>query len=153
MPNYKGHIVGGTLAFALLLYVLRNYNPSALTILEWYLFTIIGALFPDIDIKSKGQKLFYQIVFLVIIFLLVKQHVQAVAFISFIALSPLLVRHRGITHSLWFIALLSCVGILFALIHLPAYVSIIGFDTLFFFAGAVSHLWLDLGFWRMLKKW
>ncbi len=56
MANYRGHIKGGFVAFALIiLFALPHYHPSALTMLEWLLFTIAGSLFPDVDIKSKGQ--------------------------------------------------------------------------------------------------
>ena len=151
MPNYKGHVVGGTVAFALTLYLLRSHNPTFLTCLEWYFFTIVGCLFPDIDTKSKGQKFFYQLVFALAIFLLIQMRFLAVAVVSIVALLPLLIRHRGITHSLWFITCLSLFVIIYAHIKLPAFASVVFFDTLFFFVGALSHLWLDLGFRRMIK--
>ena len=63
MPGYKGHIVGAALAFAgTLLVVSKTYPPTPLTALQWFLLTILGALFPDVDIKSKGQGIFYRVV-------------------------------------------------------------------------------------------
>src|SRR5438309_2217826 len=62
MPGYKGHLVGGTVAFGLLFFALVGVvvrQPSMLIAGEWLLFALAGSLFPDIDIKSKGQKYFY----------------------------------------------------------------------------------------------
>jgi len=67
MPGYKGHLVGGTVAYGLLFFGLVGVvvkQPSMLTAGEWLLFALAGSLFPDIDIKSKGQKYFYYVIFL-----------------------------------------------------------------------------------------
>jgi membrane-bound metal-dependent hydrolase YbcI (DUF457 family) len=151
MPNYKGHIVGGSIAFAILVYCMRSYNPTVFTAAEWFCCAIIGALFPDIDTKSKGQKLFYRIIFCCVVVLLLQMRFRAVAFVSLVALAPLLIKHRGITHSLWFILGLCGAVIANAHFFVPQYVNLLFFDTLFFFAGAISHLWLDLGFKKMFR--
>lgn len=151
MPNYKGHLIGGTIAFSLLVYYLRGQHPSVLTGIEWYCCTLVGALFPDIDTKSKGQKLFYRIIFSFVVFLLIQMRFRAVAFVSLVALAPLLIRHRGITHSLWFILLLCSALVAYTHVYVPAYAPFVFFDVLFFFVGALSHLWLDLGIRRVFR--
>ncbi len=151
MSNYKGHIFGGVGLFCIARYALKGYNPSILTSIEWLFFTIFGALFPDIDIKSKGQKLFYRLLFLLFCVLFLQQRFAAVALLSLLGVFPLLVKHRGITHSIWFIGTLSITSITYTYLFVPQYASIIFFDTLFFFIGAFSHLWLDLGLRRAVR--
>jgi membrane-bound metal-dependent hydrolase YbcI (DUF457 family) len=143
MPSYKGHMIGGLVSYAGVLYLLRCHNPTVFTAAEWLFFTLIGALFPDIDTKSKGQKFFYQLVGILLFVLLLQKRFQAVAFVAIIALFPLLVRHRGITHSLYFIVGLSLLIVAFAHFVAPCYATIVFFDTLFFFVGACSHILLD----------
>lgn len=62
---------------------------------------ILFALFPDIDIKSKGQKLFYWLFFLLDVGLLVSGRFIEAALLGFVAMLPILSRHRGWTHSIW----------------------------------------------------
>src|SRR5213080_4473351 len=101
MPGYKGHLFGGTVAFGLLFFALVGVvvtQPSLLTASEWLLFALAGSLFPDVDIKSKGQKYFYYVVFLIFIILAYKKCFQLLSCFSFITITPMLVRHRGIFH-------------------------------------------------------
>jgi hypothetical protein len=57
MPGYRGHLVGGTVAFALVC-VITNPPFSAIGRSELLLLTCLGSLFPDIDTKSRGQRYF-----------------------------------------------------------------------------------------------
>jgi hypothetical protein len=65
MSSGKGHIVGGFVFLWLFLTVLSNYYfvPSAMEIVIYAAIAIMFALWPDVDIKSIGQKLFYTIFF------------------------------------------------------------------------------------------
>ena len=107
MPGYKGHLVGGVVAFgllfAVLMYLICTQQPSHLMIGEWLLCSLAGALFPDIDVKSKGQKYFYYVVFIFLAFLAAQQRFQMLTCFSFIAITPMLARHRGIFHCQWFV--------------------------------------------------
>ena len=151
MPGYKGHIAGGIVVWSVLLAALHSFNPSWPTIIEWLACCVSGALFPDIDIKSKGQKLFYWLMFGLFIVLIFYNKIQLLIFLSIIAFTPMLVRHRGIFHRLWFIVgFPTIVGVALSM-WMPTCSTIIFFDILFFVAGAVSHLWLDMGFKRMLR--
>lgn len=151
MPNYKTHLAGGLFAYLLSLYAVMNTQTVTFTVsLEWLLFCLAGSLFPDVDIKSKGQKIFYWIVLLLGMFLLFNKRGQALLILGAIAIFPHLVGHRGIFHRLWFIiAIPSLVGWV-ACSYWPTCSTTIIFDALFFIIGAISHLWLDFGWRRLL---
>lgn len=103
MPNYKSHMVGGFVAFMLALNIIVVQKISLFQAVEWLCFTLLGSLFPDIDIKSKGQKIFYKGLLVLFLLLALKKCVYALILLSFISLLPLVVRHRGVCHELWFV--------------------------------------------------
>lgn len=153
MPNYKGHLVGGFFFYLITLFIIGSFfmSVSLATKFEWLLFTLAGSLFPDIDTKSKGQKFFYILVFLLAIFLLAKNKITSVIILLFFCLVPLMVHHRGLFHRLWFIIATPAIISFIICCYLSGCNKIVFFDTVFFIVGAVSHLWLDLGFRRMLR--
>lgn len=152
MANYKGHLAGGIFVYLLALYcILQVRTVSLVLALEWLLFTLAGALFPDVDIKSKGQKFFYWILLFLSLILLFLNHIQALVVLGFIGLVPLLVRHRGIFHNFWFIIVVPSLVATFTCMYIPHCSRIIMFDTLFFILGAISHLWLDFGLRRIIR--
>lgn len=152
MPNYKGHLVGGAGAFGILfLIVRRSYNPSLLMGVEWFVFTLAGALFPDIDIKSKGQKYFYWIVFLLFMVMFFRQQFEKMACFSFIIITPILVKHRGIFHRFWFIVSMPLLVWYLLAVALPHLSLTLFYNTLFFITGSLSHIALDVGFSRMVR--
>lgn len=151
MPGYKGHLFGSSIAYLIILYFFYYwFNPSLLTMLEWGIFTSAGALFPDIDVKSKGQHLFYIIIFFIFLILLIHDCYKIVACLSIFVLIPLLVAHRTLFHRTWFIIALPCLVGLVVMHCMPNHADIIFMDVFFFIVGALTHLWLDLGF-RMFK--
>ncbi len=153
MPNYKGHLFGGVSVFVVILLALTRFAacPSYKTVLEWLFFCCAGALFPDVDTKSKGQKWYFRILFILLLYAFIKRNMAIVWFVTFSFVIPHIVIHRGIFHRIWFvIAIPLTIGLLLCA-HFPTCQKIIWYDTLFFIIGAVSHLWLDLGFRRMLR--
>ncbi|MFN3394485.1 MAG: metal-dependent hydrolase, partial [Candidatus Thermochlorobacter sp.] len=82
MASYRGHIWGGLLFFVpliiLLVFFFELYKqplPMLLAQVAILLsITLLFALFPDIDIKSKGQRIFYLIFFCVDLVLIVTNH-------------------------------------------------------------------------------
>lgn len=155
MPGYKGHLVGGTVAFGLLFFALVGVvvtQPSLVTTGEWLLFALAGSLFPDVDMKSKGQKYFYYVVFIFLAFLVAQQRFQMMACFSFIAITPMLARHRGIFHCQWFVITIPLLlwGVVSA--AKPALSQQFFFDILFFIIGALSHIWLDFGARQMIRR-
>jgi len=150
MPNYRGHLMGGVVAFGLVAYCL-SVTPTVATLIEWLIFTLAGALFPDVDIKSKGQLFLYRFLLLVFLMLILQNRLQQLAFLSVAALVPMLVKHRGLFHRVWFILLFPAVLAVSIAGYCPHYAHIIYYDALFFIAGALSHLVLDLGLRRMFR--
>lgn len=146
MPNYKGHIAGGAVAYIFVLFCIHTWLcPSLSLAVELLIFTVAGALFPDVDIKSKGQKLFYRVTGLLMIMLLVQEQYASCAFLALAALLPLLVNHRGIFHQWWFILSCSATAAVYARLYVVEYASLISIQIFFFTLGALSHLWLDFG--------
>ena len=152
MPNYKDHLSGGSIAFAIaLLIVVPHYNTSVLTAAEWYICSLAGSLFPDIDIKSKGQRYFYWLTFLLIILLSITKRFFALSIISILAIIPLLGKHRGLFHRTWFIIGAPMLAWYIVALNYPLFSDALFFDMLFFTIGALSHLYLDLGLKKMLR--
>jgi hypothetical protein len=146
MPNYRGHVFGGCVVYVAVLAILNSYCISGFTALEWFLCTFAGALFPDIDTKSRGQKYFYWLVLVTLLFLIYRERFDLLAIISVCVTLPLLSKHRGIFHHFWFVTLVP-LGIWFFIRSFrPDLSDQLLFDTVFFIAGALSHLWLDFYF-------
>lgn len=151
MPNYKGHLVGGVVAFLVALQILVVHKVSFFVGVEWLSFTLLGALFPDIDIKSKGQKIFYKFFFVIALFLLWYRRFFALSLMSLIAFFPLMVRHRGLCHRVWFVVGVPSIVVLLCNIFFPHYFMLVLWDAVFFIIGALSHLWLDFGMKKLLR--
>ena len=152
MPSYKIHLVAGGVTYLGILQVLKYADPTIHTIFQGLIFCLLGSLFPDVDIKSNGQKLFYAILVGLLGYLVWHQYYCLFVIISFLGFIPIFVEHRGIFHHIWF--LLSV--ILFATWYVKTccneYENIMLANCWFFFAGCLSHVLLDrLG--SYLKKY
>jgi LexA-binding, inner membrane-associated putative hydrolase len=154
MPGYKGHLVGGCCTYGIILGTLHalnsDFNPSFSTLMLWLMISVAGALFPDIDTKSKGQKYFYWVLFWFLMWRIIQfkkipsdDCFNIVALTAIIALIPLLVPHRGITHQEWFIASIAGAAWVVLCRLFPCHASAIPLQLTFFVAGACSHIWLD----------
>ena len=154
MPNYKGHLVGGCVTYAITLCAVQMMRPvyfSFFTAAEWFACTLAGSLFPDIDIKSKGQKYFYWCILLLLLIVTFQRRFAELAVVSILAVTPMLVKHRGLFHRAWFIIAMPLAVWFVVTLHMPALRTSLLFDTIFFITGALSHLWLDLGFRKMFR--
>jgi hypothetical protein len=151
MPGYKGHLVGGAVMFSITVFALRSLHPSVPTLMEWCTCTMLGSLFPDIDTKSKGQRLFYLALCITLIVLAIQRNFKLVTALGIIGLLPVLVHHRGLFHRLWFVVSVPMLVAWFGSTCMPHCTRSFFFDALFFSLGAISHLWLDLGCRRMLR--
>lgn len=148
MPNYKGHLAGGITIYALIVICFVPTITSS-TFFEWLCFVCAGALFPDIDTKSKGQRIFFSLVFLILLILLFQQRFHAAALLGVASCVPLLVHHRGIFHNMIFLTcFIGSIGFFVAYL-MPAYQTIIMYDAIFFWVGVFSHIWLDRGLKRI----
>ncbi len=152
MPNYQAHLAGGSLAFAIALVIIVPYcQPTVLTAGEWLLFALAGSLFPDIDIKSKGQKYFYWMIFLLLLILAYTKRFIPLTIISIISTIPLLTKHRGMFHRAWFvIGAPLAIWYVMTLQYPPIKIALL-YDMIFFIVGALSHLYLDMGLKKMIR--
>jgi len=149
VPNYKGHIVGGTIAFGLSHRIATINSLLTPSIgYEWvmlYLVCLAGSLFPDIDIQSKGQKLFYQALFIIILLIIAYHRMELLLPVAVVSFVPLLLNHRGITHNPWFVLFLGlCMPIASHWYH-PELLQLAVKAAFFFIVGGWSHLVLDWG--------
>lgn len=152
MPSYRGHLVGGAAVYLGILQIIKSYEPSLSIVLQGFFFCMLGSLFPDVDIKSKGQKLFYMIAFLALCYFLLHQRFDLFIALSLLSTVPLLVKHRGLFHQTWFLIFISLSTALFIGSYNDDYSSWAMQNALFFLAGALSHIILDRS-WSKIKAW
>lgn len=162
MANYRGHITGGIVSG--LVVAGAHYYTSGQgikdTILldtDWQLVlglvsvSTLFALWPDVDTNSKAQNLFYRGAFVLDAVLIFTGFFLAAALLGLLAMTPIIGKHRGWTHSR------------IAVIAVPSPIIIIPYladsrvgltGLLFYFAAVVgyfSHLLLDGLIWKRIK--
>ena len=101
MASGKGHIVGGVVFFWFFITLMANYFfvPDAMEIVIYAAIILMFSLWPDVDIKGLGQKVFYSIFFITdLILIFYFQHYKAAAYFGLLIILPILAKHRGWTH-------------------------------------------------------
>ena len=113
MSNFSEHSKKGIYAFiwALLLIIpiifwKTNFNFYDFLQNLWriplcFILTYLGALFPDIDIKSKSQRLIYLLLLFLLGLLIVYDYYGWAAGFGFFAVWAIIFKHRGFLHSLF----------------------------------------------------
>ncbi len=149
MPSYRGHFLGSLCAYFVT--ALFLYKASLVTHIEWLFCAILGGLFPDIDTTSKGRKIWFRIFVLITVLIVLQQKFYLIPILLFISTIPLVVRHRGILHNIWFISCLLLITLVCVYWYKQRYFFPVFYDAVFFFAGVIAHLWLDMGFRRTLR--
>jgi len=81
-----------------------DWNPTIsmnpVDILGCFIVALLFGLFPDVDIKSKSQKVFYSALFVLnLSLILIFQRYFEAALLGLFAMVPILSKHRGWTHS------------------------------------------------------
>lgn len=147
MPGHRVHLVGGVATFSLITAICHTsgfiiQNNVFIFALGLGL-SLLGSIFPDIDITSVMQRLFYttMVITLLALLCLGLTHLFFIASASCFAVA--LLKHRTITHSPVFLVVAPLVLIFAAgqwehLIQgnlVPCY--------FFFVGGALSHVILD----------
>ncbi len=146
MSMFKGHIIGGLFAYAATVFLFSLGSYSLIQHSAWFIATLAGSLFPDIDIASKGQRLFLKVfVLLLLLFLFLHWYIPIVLLLIFCVL-PIVIPHRSLFHDLRFIGIVMLGVSFFLVVLLPAKVNLIISCGLFFLLGVISHLMLDKGF-------
>lgn len=143
MPSYRVHLIGGLVTYLGVLQFIKDTNISGFVIVQGLLFCLLGALFPDIDVKSKGQKIFYSMLLVLLIWLLYQRMYCLFVTMSFLGLIPILVRHRGIFHHIWFLFSMAVIMSWIVQAWCGTFAKIMLYNCWFFFAGTVSHVLLD----------
>lgn len=157
MSNYQGHLLGGAATYTILVSVAFLKNPSVNyyhfeDLLIWFIMCLLGALFPDIDIRSKGQKIYYRFLLILTMLTIVTKKWDVLSLVTFAALFPAFVTHRGLMHRVSFIITIPFLVVV-GLAHYNNTIVPTAFGCyIFFVAGALSHLVLDFGPLRLLHR-
>ena len=155
MPTYRIHIIGGLASFAGLYYMSNLVAPQIT--FTWYelagfaALALVGSVFPDIDVKSNMQKIFYgtMVVALPAAYFL---NFRVFILLAATSLVLLVLRHRGITHQAWFL-IAAPLSLGAYLIHYQAHDALTVLSGCIYFSlGALSHILLDRISARFLKK-
>ena len=154
MPNYKTHLAGGFLSFGILYKlsakVLSKRFYSSEEMAFSLLLCLLGSLFPDIDTKSYGQRMFYFLLFAMTFgAILLNQWTLLIVF-SIFSVFPFFIRHRGITHRPWFLAI-APLPIFITIFDKSSKLAMLSKTGYFYFlAGALSHIFLD--YFKPIKR-
>ncbi|HLB93640.1 MAG TPA: metal-dependent hydrolase [Candidatus Babeliales bacterium] len=155
MPGYRTHLLAGAALAAGLIYLLASFTNLApimpSTSLEWLGCALFGALFPDIDIKSKIQIKLTSLLILVLTVLVILKKYKLALILALVSLFPVLAKHRTIFHSPVFILFLASLVAISTAIYQPVLLTRVILDLLFFVIGAFSHIYLDMGLKRFIK--
>lgn len=151
MSSYRGHLFGGVLFFIPFAFALAYlFDFQRISVWEFSLqvailfgITLMFALFPDVDIKSKGQMLFYRIFLALDLLLIFSDHLRESAYLGLFAMLPIISKHRGWTHSVWAVIFIPLPFLLLpmfytqtrTLIGLPYYLAAV--------VGYLSHRFMD----------
>jgi len=141
MSMFREHYVGGLIAYTsffgvsfgasligyLALQQPIDWNPTV-PFDPWkvgacFIIAVLSGLWPDVDIKSKSQKICYRIFLFLNLVLIFRGHHRESAFLGLFAMLPLIGKHRGWTHSKLTMLLLPGIFLL-----LPIYFQLDAFD-------------------------
>jgi membrane-bound metal-dependent hydrolase YbcI (DUF457 family) len=160
MSGYKGHIAGAVAVNAAYVAVIKLAPTTILerwnsSLADWqlmaglFVIAILFGLFPDIDTNSKGQDIFYGIAFIAEIALILTGKFEPAAYLGLLAMTPIVGKHRGWTHSRIAMVLVPAPILLVPYLHNE---NALTFASLLYgaaVAGYFSHLLLD----GLIVKW
>jgi hypothetical protein len=108
---FRGHVKVGIFTYFIAIvpvigWILYRQNWSAVElgqywweILICFVLCVLGAMVPDIDIKSKSQRVIYAILIPVDLVLILFMYYREAAILGFCAIVPNVLKHRGQLHS------------------------------------------------------
>ncbi len=146
MPNYKAHLVGGAVSFGLVLWTTSMIPALSVPLdyLPWALgLTLLGSLFPDIDVPSKIQRLFFLVAAGGIFYTLLSYNMRHFSFLAVAILFVAFLTHRTITHKPFFLIALALIPTLWLCYFYSAYAFLAFGLYLYFIVGCLSHVLLD----------
>lgn len=162
MANYRGHIGGalvvctGYVAVATFLpvhwaektgYILANWQFVA----GLFVVAMLFGLWPDIDTNSKAQDIFFTVAFVCMVILLATGRIEAAAYLGLLAMTPIIGKHRGWTHSKIAMIVVPLPVLILPYFYDPNYLV----PAVLFYGAAVagyfSHLLLDGLIWKRFR--
>jgi len=146
------HIAAGFIVWIISLLLFQYCVVSVFQVIILLLCAVAGSLFPDIDIKSKGQRFFFSCMIPLYIILYIRAYYLLCGGLAFVALLPTFVSHRGIFHRLWFIIVITCIVALATTHIFPSHKELIKIGAVVFIFGSLSHLLLDFGLRGIFQK-
>ena len=162
MANYKGHILGGLGSGIIVVSALNlapgEWLPSTQDVLgSWQTtfglvaISVLAALWPDVDTNSKAQNIFYGVGIVLNIILILGGFFVLSALLGLLAMTPIVGKHRGWTHSK-----LAAVLVPLPLVTIPwlSGQDIAGDALLVYIiavSGYFSHLLLDGLIWKKIR--
>ena len=140
MSMFREHWIGGLVAYSAFFIISliatvavpilyetmpQDWNPTIppvsdfLQIIGCFVIAVLFGLWPDVDIKSKSQKIFYSVLFTlnVVLIVFLQRYLES-ALLGLFAMLPIMSKHRGWTHAKITMILLPCVFLL-----IPIYTS------------------------------
>ncbi|MBM3892852.1 metal-dependent hydrolase [Candidatus Dependentiae bacterium] len=146
MPNSRVHLLAGGIVFAGLYCIMKQTSLMTGFGLPQHTFllgvTLLGSIFPDIDVASNMQKTFYKsMIFILPISFIINRR----AFFVLLFLCGLfqVLRHRGITHNPVFL-IVTPLAIAGLVAHQqPGHMNELLTSCIFLSTGALSHVGLD----------
>lgn len=108
-----------------------------------FVIAVLFGLWPDVDTNSMGQNIFFGIAFVADIILVASGKFEAAAYLGLLAMTPIVGKHRGWTHSKLAMILVPLPILLVPYVHSQR---VLGVSLLIYgaaVAGYFSHLLLD----------
>lgn len=147
MPNYKTHLAAGAVSFLLLMHTVAAYLPTFTLPVELLplglLLSLVGSIFPDIDVPSKMQKWFFMVCIIGILGAIFTKNHALLASLGISILFVAFLTHRTITHKPFFLLLLGLIPLSFTIYYLPSQAIPGAALYLYFTLGCLSHVALD----------
>ena len=143
MPGYQGHTIGA-LFFCGLLYLFPFWLPLAFP--EKLLcvgITVFFGLWPDVDIKSKGQTIFLSGFLIVDAILIQREEYKTASYLGLLIALPIISKHRGWTHNYFAMVLIPVIFYLVLLHYTGSHPLLLLPYFLAALLGYSSHLILD----------
>lgn len=146
MSSFGPHLAAGaTIGFiGIGCSTLMLTSPSMSSVLAPLVTGIMGALTPDMDIKSKSSKVMYLIFLSVAIYFIYQSKTELALLTLIYSIVPQLFSHRGFIHSIIF-AVISTAILYYTFAYILAFSSMVAIiSSATYLAGFFSHKILDL---------
>lgn len=110
MSGYRGHIAGAVVVNTAYVAGVRALpvtvlDHSGIMLEDWQLLVglfvvaVLFGLWPDVDTNSMGQNVFFGLALIADIVLIASGKFEPAAFLGLLAMTPIIGKHRGWTHS------------------------------------------------------